>query len=338
MTANSENAKPFAPGFNILAVIQNGRLMYEALLLAASLRHSDPSFAGRLIFAHPVKGPLWQQDPAPRQAEALALLAGFGAELIPFEPRAFGQSYPYGNKIEALAVLPEGEPFLFLDTDTLVTGSLSETAFDFDRPSASMRREGSWPVPELYGPGYSAIWKSLYDRFGLDFDSSLDRTRIDEHWERYLYFNAGWFFYRDPRAFGERFLDWAVSVRDDPPAELICQSLDPWLDQVVLPLVIHSLSGGRPGPELAGLDGDVTCHYRAFPLLYARETDKVIEVLETVAAPNKMKRVLKEHEPLLRMLYQGRGTRARALFDRTALPRREQMIRNQLRKAGLWMR
>jgi hypothetical protein len=235
MTANSENAKPFARPFTLLAVIQNGRLMYEALLLAASLRHADPGFTGRLVFAHPVRGPLWQQDPAPRHAEGLDLLAGLGAELIAFEPRAFGQSWPYGNKIEALAVLPEGEPFLFLDTDTLVTGPLSGIPFDFDRPSASMRREGSWPVPELYGPGYAGIWKSLYDRFGLDFDASLDRTKIDEHWERYLYFNAGWFFFRDPKAFGARFLDWAVSVRDDPPPELICQSLDPWLDQVVLP-------------------------------------------------------------------------------------------------------
>jgi hypothetical protein len=338
MTANSENAKPFAPPFTLLAVIQNGRLMYEAVLLAASLRHADPGFAGRLVFAHPVKGPLWSQDPAPRHAGVLALLQGLGAELVPFEPQSFGQSYPYGNKIEALAALPEGEPFLFLDTDTLITGRLSEVAFDFDRPSASMRREGSWPQLELYGPGYGATWKALYDRFGLDFDASLDRTKLDEHWERYLYFNAGWFFHRDPKAFGDRFRDWAVAVRDDPPAELVCQSLDPWLDQVVLPLVIHSFGGGRPGPELAGLDGEVTCHYRTLPLLYAREPDRAVEVLEAVAAPNKVKKVLKEHEPILRVLYQGRGARARALFDRTALPRREQMIRNQLRKAGLWMR
>ena len=115
-----------------------------------------------------------------------------------------------------------------------------------------MRREGTWPQIELYGPGYAAIWKSLYDRFGLDFEASLDLSQPDEYWGRYLYFNAGWFHFSDPRAFGARFRDWAVSVRDDPPEELVCQSLDPWLDQVVLPLVIHSFGGGRPGPELAG--------------------------------------------------------------------------------------
>jgi len=334
MTAKPQNAKPF----NLLVVAQQGRLAYEAVILAASLRAADPDFPGRLIVAHPVRGPLWDSDPAPRKPEVLDLLRGFGAELVPFESRAFGQSYPYGNKIEALSVLPAGEPFLFLDTDTLITGPLSRVAFDFARPSASMRREGSWPQIELYGPGYGAIWKSLYDRFGLDYGATLDLGQPDEYWTRYLYFNAGWFFGADPAAFGARFRDWAVSVRDDPPPELACQSLDPWLDQVVLPLVVASFGGGRPGPELAGLDGDVTCHYRTFPLLYARETDRVVGMLERVTAPNPVKKVLKDYEPILRTVYQGRGAKARAMFDRDDLPRREQVIRNRLKKAGLWMR
>lgn len=334
MTENPAKPMPF----NILVVAQNGRLAFEALLFVASLRHSDPGFGGRVIVAHPEAGPLWPRDPAPKPGPLTEMLAALGADLRGFASRSFGASYPYGNKIEALAVLPEGEPFVFFDSDTLVTGALSQVAFDFDRPAASMRREGTWPQIELYGPGYAATWKSLYDRFGLDFASSLDPGQPDEYWERYLYFNAGWFFGRDPRAFGQRFRDWAVSVRDDPPEELVCQSLDPWLDQVVLPLVIHSFGGGRPGPELAGLDGDVTCHYRTFPLLYARESERVIEVLEAVTAPNRIKKILKEYEPIRRMVYQGRGRKTRALFDRDALPRREQSIRNRIKKAGLWMR
>jgi hypothetical protein len=334
MTANPAITKPF----NLLVVAQAGRLTFETVLLAASLRHFDPGFAGRLIVAHPVKGPLWPSDPAPRHPGALELLAGFGAELVPFESRRFGAGYPHGNKIEALSVLPPGEPFLFLDSDTLVLGPLGRVPFDFARPSASMRREATWPEIQLYGPGYSATWKCLYDRFGLDFASSLDLSQPDEYWERYLYFNAGWFFGADPVAFGRRFLDWASSVRDDPPEELACQSLDPWLDQVVLPLVIHSFGGGRPGPELSGLDGDVTCHYRTFPMLYARESDAVVAALHEVCGSNRVKKVLKEHEPILRVVYQGRGAKSRALFDRDNLPRRSQMISNQLKKAGLWMR
>lgn len=323
--------------FNILAVAQAGRLGYEAVVLAASLQASDPGFPGRLIVMEPQPGGAWPGDPR-LPAPVRALLERLGAEVLPFEARHFGAAYPQGNKIEALTAAPEGAPFVFLDSDTLVTGPLSAVPFDFARPSASMRREGTWPEIELYGPGYTAIWKSLYDRFGLDFGSSLDLAQPDEHWERYLYFNAGWFFGPCPRAFGQRFLDYALSIRDDPPAELVCQSLDPWLDQVALPLVIHALGGGRPGPGLAGLDGAVTCHYRTFPLLYARESDAAVTVLEEVAAPNWVKKVLKEHEPLRKIVYQGKGAKVRALFDRSALPRREQVIRNTIKRAGLWMR
>lgn len=324
--------------FNIAAVVQGGRLQYEALLLAASLRAKDPGFTGRLILLEPQPGGAWPKDPRIKGSETRAALDRLGAEIIPFEANHFGKSYPQGNKIEALAALPAGEPFLFLDTDTLITGPLSEILFNFDRPSASMRREGTWPEIELYGPGYNDIWRSLYDRFGLDFESSLDLDQPDEFWRRYLYFNAGWFFFREPQVFGERFLDYALSVRDNPPEALVCQSLDPWLDQVVLPLVIHSFGGGRPGPELDPLDGAASCHWRLLPLLYARESDRVIEVLEEVSSPNWIKKVLKEHEPFKRMIFQGKGQKVREMFDRENLPWPEKALRNRIKAANLWMR
>ena len=180
--------------------------------------------------------------------------------------------------------------------------------------------------------------ESLYDRFDLDFESSLDLAQPNEYWERYLYFNAGWFFGPDPVEFGRRFAEYAVSVRDDPPAPLIIQPLDPWLDQVVLPLVIHSFGGGRPGPELDGLDGNVTCHYRVLPLFYARESDAAVAALEAVAAPHKTKKWLKQYDPFKRTIYQGRGQKVRALFDQNNLPRKEKALRNKIKSAGFWMR
>ncbi|WP_093966931.1 hypothetical protein [Actibacterium lipolyticum] len=324
--------------FNILIIGQNGRLQYEALMFAASLRHSDPDFQGRLIIGEPRPGDRWDNNPRMANAEVRNLLESLGAEIVPFENHHFGSYYPYGNKIEGLSALPEGEPFVFFDTDTLITGKLSEVPFDFDRPSASMRREGTWPQIELYGPGYGDIWRSLYDKFGLDYESTLDLSQPDEYWQRYMYFNAGWFFHRCPREFGERFVQYATTIRDDGPEPMVCQNLDPWLDQVALPLVIKSFGGGRPGPELDGLDGDVSCHWRVLPLLYARESDKAVEVLEAVTAPNKIKKVLKQYEPFKRLIYQGKGHKVRAMFDRNDLPRREQMIRNQIRRANLWLR
>ena len=322
--------------FTLMAVGQAGRLQYEAILLAGSLRQTNPDFSGRLLICEPQPGPLWKTDPR-MNPEARAVLEGLGATIVPFESKVFGQDYVYGNKIEALSALPDA-PFLFLDTDTLIIGDLSTLAFDFTRPSASMRREGSWPQIELYGPGYAAIWKSLYDRFGLDFTTSLDHGQPDDYWQRYLYFNAGWFFHESPRRFGARFLSYAKSIRDDRPPELVLQELYPWLDQVALPLVIHSFGGGRPGPGLAGLDGNVTCHYRTLPLLYARESDRAVEVLEAVAKDQPLRRVLRDHAPVKAMVYQNRGRRARALFDQANLPHREKVIRNTLKREGLWLR
>jgi len=322
--------------FNIVIIGQSGRIEAEALLLAASLRAHAPGFAGRLFVAEPQPGPLWPEDPR-MSAEGRAMLKEMGAEILPFESRHFGAAYPQGNKIEALIALPTA-PFLFLDSDTLVLSEIGALPIDTSPPAASMRREGTWPVAELYWPGYTACWRALYDRFGLEFESSLDLSWPDEFWKRYLYFNAGWFCGPDAQAFGTRFMEYAVAIRDDPPSEVALQPLDPWLDQVALPLVIHSLGGGRPGPAFDGLDGAITCHYRTFPLLYAREGDRVVEALEQVAAPNRLKKLLKRYEPIRRMVYQGRGAKVRALFDRAALPAKEKEIRTILRARGFWMR
>lgn len=328
---------PSSQIFNVAIVGQRGRLAYEALIFAASLRHSAPGFMGKLLVAEPQPGPLWPRDPRIGDDAIYGALEDLGARIVPFESRHFGDAYPYGNKIEMLRALPANDPFVFFDTDTLITGDLASVPFDFDRPSASLRREGTWPTPQLYGPGYAGLWKSLYDKFGLDFETSLDRSQPDEYWRRHLYFNAGYFYYRCPHEFGRRFEDYALAIRDDPPVALCAQSFDPWLDQIALPLVIHSLGGGRDTLPPGLLDGAVSCHYRLLPLLYAREDDRVVQVLEKVTAPNRLKKVLKTSEPVKRLIYQGRGHKVRALFDRENLPR-EQAIRNRIKSNGFWMR
>ena len=161
-------------GFNIVIVGQRGRLMYEALLFAASLRAADPGFSGRLLVAEPAPGPLWTRNPSIGDPDIRAELERLGAEILPFEAKVFGQSYPNGNKAEALAAMPEGAPFLFFDTDTIALGPLSGLSLDFNRPTASMLRENTWPSVELYGPRLSEVWRSLYDRFEMDFETSQD--------------------------------------------------------------------------------------------------------------------------------------------------------------------
>ncbi|WP_282078712.1 hypothetical protein [Epibacterium ulvae] len=324
--------------FNILIVAQAGRLQYEALLFAASLRQYSPKFQGRLIVAVPQMGPLWTEDPSLKDDEVIEALSRLGAEIVPFENKVFGERYKHGNKIEALKVLPPEAPFIFFDSDTLITNEICDVPFDFTRPSASLRREGTWPKPTLYGPGHTKIWQSLYTRFGLDFESSLDPKQPEGYWKRYLYFNAGFFYGSCPRTFGTRFLQYAETLKRDLPRELIGQSLNPWLDQVALPLVIHSLGGGRDTLPAGYLDGHTSCHYRLFPLLYARESDRTVKALEHITAPNWLKRILKRHDPIKRMVYQGKGAKVRALFDQNNLPKRENAIRKRIKAEGYWIR
>ena len=317
---------------------QNGRLTYEAVLFAASLRASAPNWLGRLVVAEPRPGPLWPADPGISDPAARECLERLGAEIRPFDSLHFGAAYPHGNKIEALATLEADEPFVFFDSDTLITGPINDVAFDMHRPSASMAREGTWPEIQLYGPGYTDTWKAIYDRFDVPFEPTLDHREPDEHWERYLYFNAGWFYYKCPHAFRERMLEIMLGLRDDPLPELVCQSLNPWLDQIALPVTIASFGGGRPGPELDGLDGDISFHWRALPLFYARATNAQIDFLEEITQPNWIKKVLKTHEPFRRLLYQKRGYRVRALFDQQNLPAKERAIRSRIKRENLWLR
>jgi hypothetical protein len=330
--------QPGPPVFDVLAVAQSGRLGYEALILASSLRLSDPGFAGRLVIAEPQPGGAWLGDPR-LSPEVRAELERLGAEVRPFTARHFGASYPRGNKIEALVALAGDRPVLFLDTDTLVTGPLSAVPFRPDWPTASMRREGTWPRPTLYGPDMAAIWGSLYARRGLDIAPTLDLSQPEGHWERFLYFNAGWVWTgAAPAAFAADWREVARMIRDDPPPELVGQVWDPWLDQIALPLAIAGQGGGRPGTDLSAMDGSATCHWRSLSLLYAREDDRVVDTLHAAVAPNRIKKLVRGWEPARRMVWGGDGARARALFDRTHLPAREQAIRQRLKAEGLWIR
>lgn len=325
-----------AAPFTLVIVAQNNRLQYEALLFAHALHRCAPDLMGALHVAEPQPSPLWPEDPR-MDPDIRAALTDLGARITPFENRHFGAAYPHGNKIECLAALPADRPFLFFDTDTLLLDDPRHLPIDFTRPAASMRREGTWPTPRPDGPARETIWRALYDHLSLDFDSSLDTTFEADDWRRYLYFNAGWFFGPDPQAFGTRFTDYALAIRDNAPPALQGQKLYPWLDQVALPLVIHALGGGRPSASLDGLDGPTSCHWRNLPLLYARESDRAVKLMEDIATTQKVKKHLRAWEPARQMIYQGKGARARALFDRAALPATEQPIRKILKAEGLWV-
>lgn len=306
----------------------------EALILLASVRARDPDRP--VVFATPEPGPNWPEAQA-LDRETETALTEMGADVRRFAPRHFGAQYPYGLKIEGLQVLDPHAPFVFVDTDTLILSPMDQVPFDFSRPSASLRRGPTWPKPQDNGPDIHDIWQSLYDRFGLDFPASQDQRYPRADWRRYLYFNAGFWYYHDASAFFERFLGFALSVRSDPPPELAGQSLDPWLDQVVLPLVVHDLNGARDALPPGLIDGTVTCHWRTLPLFYAQASEGAITFLESICAPNRIKKLLKRHPAAHRMIYRGEGRKLRELYaDRDFETERD--LRKALKSDGFWIR
>ena len=102
-----------AETFNIVVVAQAGRLEYEACLFAASLRAKSPKFKGKLLIAEPQPSGRWPDDPRIQNPACRDLLSALDAEIIPFENKAFDAYYPYGNKIECLAHIPNDAPFVF---------------------------------------------------------------------------------------------------------------------------------------------------------------------------------------------------------------------------------
>ncbi|WP_138471329.1 hypothetical protein [Poseidonocella sp. HB161398] len=317
---------------DLVLVGQKGRIGYEALLCLASLRAHDPGFAGTVWLAEPQPGPLWRGDP--RMPDSLrAACLDLGARHLPFGSRLFGAAYPQGNKMEALAAMPPGRPFLFLDSDMLVLGPLPDLSGM--PPAASDRVRDTWPKPPPYGPGRSAIWDALFARFGLDRGPTLDLRYPPGHPRRDLYLNAGWVNGPCAQGFGRLWGGTAAAIRADPPPELAAQALIPWLDQIALPLALAGTGGGRP---VLPLDGAPLRHYRVLPLFYATAPEADIAMLAELCAPNRVKKHLKLHKPFHRMLYRGDGMTARALFRRDRLPASEAVIRSRLRAAGLWMR
>ena len=80
--------------FNVFAIIQGGRLQYEAIVFAATVRHKHPYFKGRLIFGEPQHTENWDDDPRIVRDDVRQILESFGAEIIPFENRIYGSGNP----------------------------------------------------------------------------------------------------------------------------------------------------------------------------------------------------------------------------------------------------
>jgi hypothetical protein len=163
-----------AAPFNVVVVAQDGRLQYEAALFCASFRAAMPDCPGRLLdgraAARAEMGPR-----SPHLGRGRARAAGGARGRDPaLRDATISASLPLWQQDRAAAGPARGRALRLLRQRHADHRRPGRGALRFRPPFGLARREGTWPRIELYGPGYTAIWKSLYDRFGLDFESSLD--------------------------------------------------------------------------------------------------------------------------------------------------------------------
>ena len=212
-------------------VCQAGEIEIEALLLAASLRYRNPKLDGELVAAVADES-LWGKI----SHGTRDLLNELGVRLEPISS-PFGNVYPIGNKLAALAVPTPAATTVFLDSDMLclrtfppnqlVTGGLCAKPADFG----------------TYGKDHKE-WDKIYSFFNLALPQQRMLSTVSE--ETMLpYFNAGLIAVANGPFFGECWLRTAREV----DANKTVKRKRPWLDQIALPV-----TAARLGYKLFVLD------------------------------------------------------------------------------------
>lgn len=247
---------------NIVFVCQRGELELKACLLAWSLHQSAGK--GINLFAAIPRHNDWDK----LSPLTINLFTTLSVQLCYFTP-SFGETYPIGNKIDALGLLPPDEPGAFLDSDIICLGELDwqhrwETA-DFLAKPADM---ATWGTVEQ--------WERVYASRGMNLPTRRVRLTVSETLSL-PYFNAGVVAAKKPYALAERWKSIAIELQQMDGLE----PKYPWLDQISLPIAVHSLLESRwsllserynfPAHERTLSDRSIgLCHYH-WPHVIARE-------------------------------------------------------------------
>lgn len=316
---------------SIMMILGDHWLEYEAALALASFQATQN--IGKITFAQPRANAFWPHPPVSQNSD---WFIQNGAEVIQFEPRVFGPSYPIGNKIEALFALPEGKPFIFFDTDTVFLRPIDWTRIDFSAPMASLKRTDTWPNLSKSDAPRGVIWNAVYTALGHDLVQYENAGHPEHAFLRYPYFNAGVITGPCPHQLAERWLDAAVTLRDATDPLIAQQPLDPWLDQVALAPTIAALGGGVDTAGMCYLDNEATCHYRRLSLAYAREREEVITVIENASITAQQ--IITQHSAARKIIFDGIGRAIRTEFHDRAQSWDEATLRKALKSNGYWMR
>jgi hypothetical protein len=220
------------PPVSILFVVDGKRLEAMSLILAASLaQHHDTENGVRLLaYVKATEQP--NMDPA-----TLALYEACGVQIarLPLaEEGLWAKPYPHGNKILAAAQPRDSQRSIFLDTDMVCVGPITDVA--------ESRPHEVFVVPEG-----APTWGKEGDRWARAYDfigQPVPEARVTLTRGRKIsyppYFNGGFVGFSDQpitaegKTFGQLWLDFASHF------DRICPigGKRPWLDQITLPLAM----------------------------------------------------------------------------------------------------
>jgi hypothetical protein len=277
---------------NFVIVAQAGRIGYQAVLCAASIRAFHQADAVRIFIAIPKNSRRWESDPSVADTAALEAFRRYDCEIVSIDNADFGSAYPHANKFYAIGALPPDEPFLFLDSDSVLAAPMREGDLDFGRPSLKPAAP-NFPVAAGDGRTVGEVWRSLYAFFGVDAEPYRDRARADGEHQCYPYYNGGIVYYANAGSFARLWLEMAKRIWSERPAALAGQPLKPWLDQIVLPLVLARLGVPRAG-EPDRIHKTVV-HYH-FPFYLQVRHAQAIALFDELSKDDRLMAVLRNDE------------------------------------------
>lgn len=246
---------------SIVFVCQAGDLEIKAGLLAASIRQFHSASEVELIACTPhISGVA--ENPG---THTESLFSELDVSIRHIDS-PFGESYPIGNKMAALAVPTRADRTLFLDTDILclaplAISGLSEADIQFK------------PV-DLHT--FEIQWQKIYEKFNLELPAGRVFTSVDQ---QYIlpYFNAGVISVSDNQNFAHTWMETSKAIEADQNIE----NKRPWLDQLSLPVAVERMSMSYrllgeeynfPAHNRALCSGVKLCHYH-WPYIIREEPE-----------------------------------------------------------------
>ena len=188
--------------------------------------------------------------------------------------------------------LPPSEPFLFLDSDIILTGRIEPRHFDFVRPGLTPAMP-NWPIPKRSNCTIAEIWESLYRYFDLDPSGYFDRSLGANTHQCYPYYQGNVIYSANAGRFGSLMLDMAKRLWAEQPEPVRRQKLTPWLDQIVLPLVLAGLGIARKAqPDPCR---EIIMHYQ-YPLFLAVRNVEAMKCFEELRKDPVLESVLQHDE------------------------------------------